>query len=339
MTTLLTPAYRLIVGKNVVDTTAEPKASATTDLTIRLDIEAWPDDAALTLGQVGGIDPTLKDIATVALGYADNGGFTEVFTGLVDALRTGLLARQVTLTSGARALARLRVDQTFEGQTAGAIVRDLAGRAKVDLATIEDGITFPVYVVDSRRTALAHVRELAALSGVDAYIGSDGKLVFQAFTTGQTIHELDFAKQVLSLEVERDVDPDVTVHAFGESPTGSAGADSWGWLTKDFSRSEGTAGSGARPIVLENPVLRTAAAAATAASARLRAIQRRAERGTVRVPGQPGVKLGDAVRLSGVPTAALNDTFQVRRVIHRITKDGGFTTTVGFAAIPAEALA
>src|SRR5487761_1688582 len=267
MTTLLTPAYRLTFGANSVDTMSEPKASATVDLVVTMDMEDWPDSAAIRLGQVGGLDAALEDTAAVDLGYADNGGVARVFTGLVDALRTGLVERRVTLASAARALARLRLDQTYEGQTAGAIVSDLAGRAKVPLGAVDDGISFPSYVVDFRRTALAHIQELAALSGTDAYVDSDGKLVFQAFTTGQAIHDIGYAKQILSLDIDRGTEADATVQAFGESPVGNAGAEAWGWLTKDFSRAEGKAGSGPRPVVLERPALRTAAAAATAASA------------------------------------------------------------------------
>lgn len=338
MTTLLTPAYRLTIGGSVVDTTVAPQASATVDLAVTADIDDWPDLAGLTLGQVGGLDPALEQPATIDLGYADNGGFTRVFTGLVGRLDTGLVERRVELASAARALARLRLDQTYEGQTAGAIVTDLAGRVRVPLGIVQAGIAFPSYVVDSRRTALAHIRELAELSGFDAYIDSDGKLVFQAFTTGNIVHDIDYAKQILSLEVERSADPDVTIAAWGESATGSAGPQAWGWLTKNFSGSEGKAGGGARPVIIERPALRTATAAATAATARLRALQRRALRGTVAMLGRAEVKLGDAVRLREVPSASLNGEFQVRRVAHRITKSAGFITTVSFAAIPSEGL-
>jgi phage protein D len=338
MTTLLTPAYRLTIGQSAVDTTVEPKASATTELVVAADIDAWPDTATLTLGQVGGIAPAPKDKATIELGYADNGGFETVFAGVVDTVNADLLRRRVTVTSGAHALTRLFIDQNYEGQTAGAIVKDLAGRVNLPTATVDDGITFPVYNVDSRRNALEHIRELAELSGVDAYVDSDGSLVFQAFTTGRTIHDLDYGVQILWLEVDREGEGDVTVKAFGESPTGSAGSDAWGWLTKNFSPSVGTAGTGARTIVLEDSALRTAQAAATAASARLRAIERRAVTGRVEIPGDPDVKLGDAVRLQNVPNPGFNDVYQVRRVVHRVTKEAGFTTTVGFAAIPSEAL-
>ena len=339
MSTLLTPAYRLTVGHRVADTTVEPKASALTDLVVTLDLDAWLDTAVLSLGQVGGLAPALDDQATIELGYADDPSLTQVFDGYVDVAEPSLLTRRITATSAGRALARLFVDQTYEGQTAGAIVTDLASRAGVDVASVDDGIAFPAYVIDSQRPALAHVRDLAALSGVDAYIDSDGKLVFQAFTVGNVIHDVDYAKQVLALEVDRWAGTDVAVKAWGESPTGSAGADAWGWLTKDFSSSAGTAGSGTPAFVLERAALRTAEAAATAAAAALRDFERRAIQGRVVMPGRGEVKLGDAVRLRDVPAGGFDDTYQVRRVVHRITKDAGFTTAVCFTAIPSEVLA
>ncbi|GJH28940.1 hypothetical protein [Caballeronia novacaledonica] len=338
MTTLLTPAYRLVIGKHRVDTTVEPKASASTDLLVTLDIDALPDTAALTLGQVGGIAPALEDTATIELGYADNGGLTQVFTGTVDLFDASLLTRRVAATSTARALMRLFVDKSYEGQSAGEIVRDLAGRAKIDTGAIDDGIRFPVYVIESRKNALAHIRELAALCGVDAYVDAMGKLVFQAFTQGRVIHDVDYAKQVLSLEVDRLANADVSVKAFGESPVAQAGSDAWGWLTKNFSPMAGSAGDGPLPVLVERASLRTSSAAATAASATLRAVQRRAVHGSVRMPGRPEVSLGDALRVRDVPLDGFNDTYQVRRVVHRITKAEGFVTTVDFAAIPSEAL-
>ena len=85
-------------------------------------------------------------------------------------------------------------------------------------------------------------------------------------------------------------------------------------------------------------MLRTAAAASTAAAARLRAIQRRTLTGQVRMPGRPEVTLGDAIRLRNVVPAGFDGLYQVRRVVHRLAKLDGFTTTVRFSAIPTQAL-
>ena len=46
--------------------------------------------------------------------------------------------------------------------------------------------------------------------------------------------------------------------------------------------------------------------------------------------GRPEVKLGDAIRLRGVPDDDANGSFQVRSVAHRLRKDTGFTTEIGF---------
>jgi hypothetical protein len=52
--------------------------------------------------------------------------------------------------------------------------------------------------------------------------------------------------------------------------------------------------------------------------------------GKLMVPGNPAVRLGDAVRVQQAPESELNATFQVRSVTHRITKGEGFVTSIGF---------
>jgi phage protein D len=234
--------------------------------------------------------------------------------------------------SGADALLRKFVEQTYERKTAGAIVRDLAGKTGLEVATAEDGIKFPTYVVDGRRSAYLHMQYLADLCGFDLYIDSAGKLVFQKFINGRTVHKFEFAKHIVALEVQRTPALAGSVVAFGESPAGSKGEDASAWLTTDFSGSKGTAGSGT-VLLRERPALRTKEAARTAANSALTKIQRRTLRGRVLTIGRPEVKLGDAIRLIGLADNSLNTSFQVRSVAHRITKLGGFTTSVGFRAI------
>ena len=107
---------------------------------------------------------------------------------------------RLVASNGGAVLAALRVDQGYEQQSAGDIVRDLAGRTGVDTGPVENGPSLPYYVVDSRSTAWEHVAKLAALSGFAAWIGADAALHFgplqagapaQTFTYGQDILELD----------------------------------------------------------------------------------------------------------------------------------------------------
>ncbi len=329
---MLNPAYKLTLGDKLVDTTDEPQASTMVDLTVALGLDTPADSFTLVLGNVGSFRPARDDEAEIELGYADNGGLTLVMTGKVATVAPNLTTTRVIGYATTDALLRTFVEQTYENRTAGAIVRDLADRAGIDVATAEDGIAFPAYVVDGRRSAYAHMGELARLCGFDLYINADGELVFEKFINGKRVHVFEFAKHIVALDVLRTPPHAGRVEAWGESPTGSEGDDAWAWLTRDFSGSRGIAGSG-NLFLLERPALRTRDAARTAANAALTNIQRRTLRGQVVTIGRPEIKLGDAIRLSQMSDDSLNGNYQVRSVTHRITKLGGFTTTVGFRAI------
>lgn len=326
------PAYKLTVGDRVVDTTDEPQASTVVELGVDLDMEIPADRVLATLGQVDGLNPQLDDDVVVELGYAGDGSLVRVFTGSVTRSEPGLLHHRVTAHSPAASLLRTFVDQTYENKTAGEIVRELSGEAGVDVATAEDGIAFPAYVVDGRRNIHVHMEELAALCGFDLYVDTAGELVFKRFVSGNTIHGFEYARHVLELDVSRATPVASSVEAWGES-AGGGGAEAWAWLTKDFSDSMGSAGSDSPVLLVERPALRDAEAAQAAADARLSQVTRQATRGRLLSYGRPEVQLGDAVRLSDAPSAELNGTFQVRSVKHRIDKVSGFTTTVGFRSM------
>lgn len=330
---MLTPAYKLTIDGKVVDTTDEARASTVVDLTVTLDIDTPADSFALVLGQVGSFHPQRDDDAKLGLGYVDNGGLTQVMAGTVVTVEPNLTTTRVIGHSAVAALLRTTVDQTYEIKKAGEIVRDLADQAGVDVGTAEDGIAFPVYVVDGRRSVYYHMRDLADLCGFDLYVNADGKLVFEKFLNGKAVHVFEYARHIVELAVLQAPARAGKVEAWGESPAGSQSDESWAWLVKDFSASKGASGSGDPLLLVERPVLRTADAARTAADAALTAAQRRTLRGRLLSVGRPEVKLGDAIRLAGLPDQSLNKNYQVRSVVHRITKRGGFTTAVGFRAI------
>jgi phage protein D len=332
---MITPAYKLTIGGKVVDTTNEPKASTVVDLRVELDMNIPADRATLVLGQVNGLHPSVDDDATVELGYADNGGLTQVMTGKVVTVEPALTRSRIVAYTAAQTLLRSFTDQTYQSKTAGAIVRDLCSQCNVDVATADDGINFPAYVVDGRRSFSRHIQDLAELCGFDAYFNSAGKLVFQQFTTGNQVHVLEYTKDVLELHSKRAPAFATSVVAWGESPTGTDGDNSWPWLTKNFAGTKGTAGSGAPVLLLEHPGLRTHDAAQTAATAAETRFQQRTLEGWVLTIGRPQAQLGDAIQFQSMPDASLNTTFQVRSVVHSITKDGGFTTQIGFRSLAA----
>ena len=330
---MLKPAYKLTIGNNIIDTTDEPQTSTVVDLNVALDMDTPADSFTLVLGQMNGLKPERDDEAVIELGYADNSGLTQVMAGTVVTVESGLTMSGVIGYSAAQTLLCTFVDQTYESKTAGQIVRDLADQASVDVATAEGGINFPAYVIDSHRSVYHHMRDLADLCGFDLYVDADGELVFEKFVSGKTVHVFEYTKHILELDVLQAPQRAALVEAWGESPTGSQGEEAWAWLTKDFSGSKGSAGSDEPKLLLDWPALRTADAAQAAAEAAHTNIQRRTLRGRLLTIGQPQVKLGDAICLRDVPDDALNKTFQVRSVTHRITKIEGFTTAIEFRSI------
>jgi phage protein D len=330
--TLLRPAYAVTVAGKRVDTTSEPRASTLVSLTVALDLDTPADAATLELGRIGRLEPVLDDDATIELGYIDDPSLTTVLTGTVGLVDPGLVTSTVVVYSGAATVLRSVANETFENKSAGDIVRDLASRAGVGVGNVEAGSQFPAYVVDGRRGAFEHVLDLAGLCGLDAYVDSGGDLVMERFTGGHAMHVLEHAKHILELDVRRTPPAAAAVEAWGESPGTSRGTNAWAWLTKDFDKLHGSAGSGTPLLVLERPALRSADAAGRAAEGALEAAQSRAVRGRVLTIGRPEVKLGDAIQLRGVPDAAANGSFQVRSVTHRVRKRRGFTTEIGFRA-------
>jgi len=349
---LFNPAYKLTIGREagagagplgsvggvlsggqVIDTTDEPQVSTVVDLTVRLGMDAPADSFTLVLGQVGSFRLQRDHQVTVELGYAQDDELTQVMAGGIVSVEPGLTTSRATGHSAAQKALRTFVDKTYEGKTAAQIVRDLAGEAGVDVATADTGITFPAYVVDGRRSVHRHMADIARLCGFDLYVDPEGGLVFEPFANGNTVHTLEYGKHIVELASEQSDAAAGKVEAFGESPGGSQGAEDWAWLTKDFSAKKGSAGSGQPLLLLERSVLRSAAAARTAAEAAHTRIERRTIRGRLLIAGRPQVKLGDAVRLRDVPETALNGTFQVRSVTHHLSKVGGFTTTIVFRSI------
>jgi phage protein D len=320
------PAYRLSVGDRTVDTTDEPRASTAVELDVRLDMDTPADALTVTLGQVGGLAPDVGDDATLELGYADAGDLTRVLTGTVVRVEPGVETTRVVAHSRADLLLRSFRDDTFRDVDAGDIVRALAGDAGLRVARADAGIRFAAYVVDGRRPAARHIRDLAELCGVDTYVTADGELVFEAFAGQRLAHELRVGVHLLEVDLRRAPPRAGTVEVYGESPGTGDGAV---WLTTDFGPRRGRAGQLSPTLLVERPALRTAQAAATAATALHEDIQRRTLVGDVRIQGRPTLHLGDVVRLVGMADPTLDASYQARSIHHRLTKAGGFTTDVG----------
>jgi phage protein D len=271
------------------------------------------------------------DTGSVSFGYEDES--TElIFSGDVEGVRYSVDgATAVTATNGGAALSALRINQSYEQQKAGDIVKDLAGKAGVGTDTVEDGVEFPFYVVDDRQSAYRHIATLARKSGYLAWLTPEGKLSFAPFTAGQAVQTFAYGEDILSLQMT-EVAPGVgAVTTFGEGAAGSQGQEAWSWLVKDPSSVTGSAGGGAPEREVQDPSLRSGDAAQSAAEGIANAAGLTKLTGKLLVPGAPAVAVGLAVEVVDAPRDALNGLYLVTGVRHRFSKREGFTTLVEIA--------
>lgn len=288
-------------------------------------------EVALAPGQHA---PTVAvgDTGSVSLGYA--GALTAVFSGAVASVRRSIDgATRVVATNASGALARLRVNQSYEQLSAGEIVSELASRAGVTPVMAADGVNFPFYVVDDGRSVWVHVAALARACGFVANVDTAGGLVFGPPQTTPA-QKFTYGADVLALQAARSTPSLGAVTVVGEGAAGSEGSDAWNWLLHDSAGVTRTAGSGEPKRLVQDPSLRSADAVQTAADGAAAAAQSVVVTGRVVVPGAPDVTAGSTIEITGAPDAELNGVCGVRSLRHRFAKRGGFVTTIDFGRAP-----
>jgi phage protein D len=323
---MLRPAYRLTLGGGRIDAPGAGSGTVT-GLVVDLDLDVPLDQATITLARVPGSPaPALDDRVTVELGDVDDGVET-VFTGTVTSLFPDVTTTRVVAHSAMRKLLRTRIEESYPVRTAGAVVRDMCGRAGLDTATVQDGVELPGYVADAGRTCYGHARILAGLCGFALYADATGRLVFRR--GGGTVHTFSYGEDVIDVRVRAMPRPGDGLSVFGESPADRTGAaTALGWLTKTFPAGRaGPTAPGPRVVV---GALRGHAGAQTAADAAQTTRDDGALTGQVVGLGRPAVALGDDIRLSSAPDTVQNGTFRVVAVRHRLTARHGWTTAVRF---------
>ncbi len=316
---MLKPSYEIKIGN---ETYKPGSQSPVLSITVNTSIDIPADSFELLLGVS---DETKKikegDSASIKMGYEDT--LKNVFVGEVDNVVPELSYIRVFGLNFASKLLEQRINKTYEKQAAGKIVSDLVKPFQVKTDEVQDGVTFPYYVVDDGKNIHEHVKELAELCGFDAYNTNENKLVFNKYKKKDT-HTLEYGKNVISAWIDEDKPWIGSVTVQGESPSSFKGADTSHWLTKRAV--EGVKGDGANMLVL-NPAVKDQDTAKSIAQVIHEASQRTA-RGKVETIGDADVKLGDAVEIKGMLNTKMNGEFQIRGVEHHMSKTAGFTTSI-----------
>jgi hypothetical protein len=273
----------------------------------------------------------LGDAVSIAFGYAD-GNTAQVFSGQVIGMESHASGpTRIILANGGATLAALRVNQSYEQQSAGDIVRDLASRASITPGTVDTGPSLAFYVVDDRQSGYQHTATLARLCGFIANVAADGTLNFGAPMPGPAVQQFSFGVDVLAVRVTGTSPLVGSVSVVGEGAAGSQGTDAWAWLLNDPSSVTGTGGSGPPERLVVSSALRSNAAASGAATGAMAAFGRSQNIGRLLVAGASAVVVGSTIDLADMPQASLNGSGLVLSVQHRYGKQAGFLTQVTFS--------
>jgi len=274
----------------------------------------------------------LADSGSLSLGYSDDAAKL-IFTGAVAEVRHGLGLQQVCMTNGGGALARLRINQSFEQQSAGAIVEELAALAEVATETVEAGADYPFYVLSQGQSVYRHLAEVGRQNNFVAWFTPAGKLVFAPLEEGDPVATFTYGSTMLALQINEAAPVFDAVTVTGEGAAGSQGAKAWPWLIKDPAAVTSSAGDGARQRAINAPGLRTSDLVQTTATSLVNLASMDKVSGRLLAPGAPTVTVGSTIEIANAPQSLANARFLVQHVRHNFTRREGFTTLIGFFSL------
>src|SRR5574341_576348 len=171
------PACKVKIGSATFDSSTSQDIVS---INVDLDIDVPSDGFQITL------KPSAKasaikngDAVTIELGY--EGALFKVLTGAVDTVKPAISEMAVSGLSTVSILTGTKVNQVYEKQSAGGIIKDLAGKAGIAFKDVQEGLSFPMYVIDDSKDCYTHMRELARKCGFDLFMTGDGRLVFKKY--------------------------------------------------------------------------------------------------------------------------------------------------------------
>ncbi|MGD2088503.1 MAG: hypothetical protein PVH61_20165 [Candidatus Aminicenantes bacterium] len=322
------PVYKIKVGSVDIDSSQPGTMGPVIRISTLASMTPAAGTVTIILAQGNGQNVQKDDPVSIELGYDDQ--TVTVMKGTVQYIKPGFETLKIIAYTPVQKLLDLRLNQTYENQSAGDIVSDLAGQVNMDTQTVENGIQFPFYVIDDRKNGWEHLHDIAQKCGFDLYLTPDSKLVFKEFKNSSAAFTLTYGKTIISL-IHSDMPQDFkSVTVRGESPASSQGSSTSHWLTKSFENFKGSTGTETPELSIQDAVVRTKEAADASAKGRMNIIQRKKHQGMVDIIGNANIKLGDIFEIKQAPQSDLNGLFQVRAVSHTMNKKAGFKTRIHF---------
>jgi len=336
---MLFPNYRVEIGSETFD----PDSQSVVGFNVKLSLGPKVDSFELLLAKDDrSLKVTRNDPVNVFLGYEDD--VVKVFSGLVETVERGISTVRVFGLAFSVNLLLFRTNKVYVNQTAGQIVSDLLSSLKqrvkgitqfpVEEGQIMDGVSFPVYVVDSRLSAYEHMEKLAKRSNYVFYISSENKFYFKKYEGGE-VQVLKYGKDVIEVNVTKMVGQYDSVIVYGESPSSWSGGETYHWLSKrevlglaSYSSTEGQKEvSRGHLLAMQDPVIKDGNTASTTAE-NLSNIVNRELQIVLRIIGNSKLKVNDTIKVEDLEGEVFNSQLRVIEVEHYLSKLNGFTSII-----------
>lgn len=267
----------------------------------------------------------LGDSVTISLGYGDDADIP-LFTGAVQSLQTTLSgSRRMLLAGPALALARMRLNSSYQEQSAEDIILALLGEANVVAGTIDSGLQYPFYAVSDRHTLLAHIQALSEQQNWLCYVDADGLLNAHRAGSDDPARTFAYGVDLIELEHRTLTAPLAGIRVIGGGAATGNGADAWNWLSKTPGAG-GEAGDGSR--VVAQQALRDAPGAQGYADYLMARGTRAGNRVWLQTAAAPEVLPGRAFGISGAPAANADGVYLAERVVIGFDRQRGFISTI-----------
>lgn len=299
----------------------------------------------LHLGDISWAHPEVGDPVRVHLDVG--AGPVAIFTGEVERVCQRPAALYALAYDGLAKMAQVEVEGVYEEVSAGFIVRELIAEAGASAGEVEDGPTFPSYLVHRGPRALRHAQRLGERVGAELASDGDGKVHFRRPKAAPAVQRLVWAQDLLEIDLqERRLAPDA-FSIWGEGAAGTEGAERWHWLPIDLAGVSGEAsismgaagepgsatsgGGGELARRVCDGAVRSVEVANEVASARAELIALRPIAGHVVALGRPALQPGDWVDLVDLPGADGGvRSLRILKVAHSLSNAMGLHTRLEF---------
>ncbi len=317
-------SYKLKIGKSTYRWESQ---SSLLSLQVNLSLNIPVNNCYLVFGNPEDISVFINDPVSIELGYGQN--LSLVFSGMVSLINWGIDRVELECYGKFQILTTARLNLLFEKSTAGDIVKNIAeNRLNLQVAKLESGIKFPVYVLGDRQTAYNELQTLADKCGFDFYADHQDAVIFAKYKP-QTTHEFKYKENILACQLAQTTTNIAGVQVYGESPASQGqGEEAYTWLTKKDIKGVAGKQSGIVERLFE-PTARSEDIANKIATSIL-AAKTHKRSGIVKVIGESKLKLGDAVKISDLPVKSQNGTFKITGIKHILNQTKGWMTIINW---------